>query len=169
MDRMRFIAAPLALSFMLTACGGSPTPTSRNDAETGDIGNLMSDPFANGTPPATTVAATTPYAVEACKAAIAALNGRDPATMKGKKLADDLVHVSYIRPDDGKRWQSRCRIDDANHLTWAQFDAFGDGQQGRWRTEDTVEFSVEGKSLHVKVSTEGELMSDETYPLSKLS
>ncbi|NIJ31639.1 hypothetical protein FHT00_003626 [Sphingomonas insulae] len=166
---MRFIAAPLALSFMLTACGGSPTPTSRNDAETGDIGNLMSDPFANGTPPATTVAATTPYAVEACKAAIAALNGRDPATMKGKKLADDLVHVSYIRPDDGKRWQSRCRIDDANHLTWAQFDAFGDGQQGRWRTEDTVEFSVEGKSLHVKVSTEGELMSDETYPLSKLS
>jgi hypothetical protein len=166
---MRFIAAPLALSFMLTACGGSPTPTSRNDAETGDIGNLMSDPFANGTPPATTVAATTPYAVEACKAAIAALNGRDPVTMKGKKLADDLVHVSYIRPDDGKRWQSRCRIDDANHLTWAQFDAFGDGQQGRWRTEDTVEFSVEGKSLHVKVSTEGELMSDETYPLSKLS
>lgn len=165
---MRFIAASLALSFMLTACGRSPTPTSANEAETGNIGNLMSDPFANGTPPTPTVAATTPYAVEACKAAIAAINGRDPATMKGKKLADDLVHVSYIRPDDGKRWQSRCRIDDANHLTWAQFDAFGDGQQGRWRTEDTVEFSVEGKSLHVKVSTEGELMSDETYPLSKL-
>lgn len=166
---MRLLGAPLALCFMLAACGGSPTPTPTNEAETGDIGNLMSDPFANGATPAATVAATTPYAIEACKAAIAALNGRDPATMKGKKLADDLVHVSYIRPDDGKRWQSRCRIDDANHLTWAQFDAFGDGQQGRWRTEDTVEFSIEGKSLHVKVSTEGELMSDETYPLSKLS
>lgn len=165
---MRFVAAPLALCFMLAACGGSPTLPATNEAEIGDIGNLMSDPFANGASPVATVAASTPYAVEACKAAIAALNGRDPATMKGKKLADDLVHVSYIRPDDGKRWQSRCRIDDANHLTWAQFDAFGDGQQGRWRTEDTVEFSVEGKSLHVKVSTEGELISDETYPLSKL-
>ncbi|GAA0456635.1 MULTISPECIES: hypothetical protein [Sphingomonas] len=165
---MRFVAAPLALSFILAACGSSPTPTATDEADTGDITNLMSDPFASGSTPAATVAATTPYAIEACKAAVAALNGRDPATMKGKKLTDDLVHVSYIRPDDGKRWQSRCRIDDANHLTWAQFDAFGDGQQGRWRTEDTVGFSVEGKNLHVKVSTEGELMSDETYPLSKL-
>lgn len=170
---MRFMIAPLALSVLLAACGGTPTPepTATNANETGDISNQMSDPFANATPtPAPTpVAATTPYAVQACKAAIAALNGRDPATMKGKKLADDLVHVSYVRPDDGKRWQSRCQITDANHLMWAQFDAFDDGQQGRWRTEDTVEFSIEGKKLHVKIATNGEAFADETYPLSKLS
>jgi hypothetical protein len=166
---MRLRALPFALSFMLAGCGGSSTSEATNDAEANGSGAVRSSPLVNGSDIAATAEATTPYAVQACKAAVAALNGRDPATMKGRKLADGLVHVSYVRPDDGKRWQSRCRIDDANHLTWAQFDAFGDGQQGRWRSEDAVEFRVESKSLHVKISTNGELMTDEVYPLSKLS
>src|SRR3546814_1611190 len=48
------------------------------------------------------------YPVQSCKAAIAVIMGRDPKTMNGRKLGDGMIHVSYRRPDDGKRWEARC-------------------------------------------------------------
>jgi len=148
---------------LLAACGEE-----RNEQRTNATDASAPAEVASPSPSRPTVAATTPYPVEACKAAIATIMGRNPSTMKGRKIEGGLIHVSYIRPDDGKRWQARCRINDANHLSWAQFDAFGDGQQGRWRDEDNIEFEVKGKSIHVRNSEGGELISEETYPLAKL-
>lgn len=155
--RSVFCLLAAGAAVLLASCGSPSAPESDPDM-------VVDLPAPEGLK----VASTTPYPVEACRAAIATIMGRNPATIKGRKIEGGLIHVSYIRPDDGKRWQARCRIDDANHLTWAAFDAFGDGQQGRWRDEDAVEFTVKGKAMHVAVSTGGELVSEDTFPMAKL-
>src|SRR3546814_5256551 len=71
------------------------------------------------------------YPIESCKAAIALIMDRDPKIIQGRKLADGQVHVSYRRPDDGKKWEARCEMVDDSHLQWAAFNAFGDGQMGQ--------------------------------------
>ncbi|HEY6815462.1 MAG TPA: hypothetical protein VI168_07985 [Croceibacterium sp.] len=108
------------------------------------------------------------YSVEACKGAIALMNDRDPTTFDGRKLPDGLVHVTWRSPDDGKRWQARCEMIDNDHLRWAAFDAFGDGQQGRWRSEDTIAVSVENGSLHIDLNQSGVIQKQESYALSGL-
>lgn len=107
--------------------------------------------------------------IGACKALVAVVNGRDPGIMTGKKVEDNLFHVSYRRPDDNKQWQSRCQITpDGQSMQWAQFNAFDDGKQGRWRTEDVTTYTVEGSSLTVEVDQMGYAQT-ETYPLSKVT
>jgi hypothetical protein len=108
------------------------------------------------------------HTVEACKGAIAIMMGRDPATMRGKLLEDGVAHVSYRRPDDNKLWQSRCEMIDTNHLRWAAFDAFGDGQQGRWRDEDKITVTIEGKQLKIEIAQDGMDAQTKSYPLSDL-
>lgn len=114
---------------------------------------------------------TGPFAhpVEACKATIALINDRDPSSMRGSKLSDGLVHVTWRSPDDGKRWQARCEMIGNDQLRWAAFDAFGDGQQGRWRSEDSVEVSVSDGQLHINLDQSGVIKKQESYLLSALS
>lgn len=107
--------------------------------------------------------------IGACKALVAVVNGRDPGIMTGKKVEDNLYHVSYRRPDDNKLWMSRCQITpDGQSMQWAQFAALAPGEQGRWRTEDVATFTVEGTSLTVEVDQMGYAQT-ERYPLSKVS
>src|SRR3546814_16634098 len=78
--------------------------------------------------------------------------GRDPKTMNGRKLGDGMIHVSYRRPDDGKRWEARCEMVGDNQLRWAAFNAFGDGQMGRWRSADRIDISIADGKMKVDVS-----------------
>jgi hypothetical protein len=109
------------------------------------------------------------YPIESCKAAIALIMDRDPKSISGKKLANGLVHVSYKRPEDGKRWQARCELIDDDHIRWAAFDAFGDGQQGRWRDEDSIQASIEDGRLQINLDQSGVIQKHESYDLSALS
>jgi hypothetical protein len=109
------------------------------------------------------------YPVEACKAVIALMNDRDPSTFDGHKLPEGLAHVTWRSPDDGKRWQARCEMIGNDRLQWAAFDAFGDGQQGRWRSEDTIEVTVENGHLHIDLNQSGVIRKQKSYPLSALS
>ena len=108
------------------------------------------------------------YPVEACKAAIALMNDRDPSSMQGSTMPDGLAHVTWRSPDDGKRWQARCEMIGNDKLRWAAFDAFGDGQQGRWRSEDSVKVSVSEGRLHVNLDQSGVVKKQESYQLSTL-
>lgn len=119
--------------------------------------------------PTTSRLAWASYPVESCKAAIALIMDRDPATIQGRKLPDGLAHVSYTRPDDGKRWQARCQVVDDAHIRWAAFDAFGDGQQGRWRDEDKIRVEVGDGRLQIDVDQSGVIAKRESYDLSTLS
>lgn len=100
----------------------------------------------------------------ACQAAVAVMNSQSPRIIRGHITPDGLAHVEYRRPDDGKRWQWRCRIEpDGKHLTWAAFDAFGDGTQGRWRTEDEIIVDVDDrnpKKIEAWLNQAGEARSD---------
>jgi hypothetical protein len=60
-----------------------------------------------------------------CKAAIGVVMGRNPATMRIDKSIGDVVYLSYVRPDDQKRWAYKCRLD-GNKVLWGADD-------GRWR------------------------------------
>src|SRR3546814_8818964 len=55
------------------------------------------------------------YPIESCKAAIALIMDRDPKIIQCRKLADGQVHVSYRRPDDGKKWEARSEEHTTEH------------------------------------------------------
>src|SRR3546814_16002050 len=95
--------------------------------------------------------------------------GRDPKTMNGRKLGDGMIHVSYRRPDDGKRWEARCEMVGDNQLRWAAFNAFGDGQMGRWRSEDRIDLSIADGKMKVDVSQSGTSVNSESFSLKSLS
>ncbi|UZK70767.1 hypothetical protein OKW76_07025 [Sphingomonas sp. S1-29] len=157
------------MSASLAGCGSPPTENTATTTGANEIAvtPVIAEPAVERVVelPDTFV---TQNPLGACKALIAVVNGRDPGTMTAKKLEDNLFHVSYRRPDDGKRWQSRCQITpDGQSMQWAQFDAFDDGQQGRWRTEDVATYTVEGSSLTVSVDMMGDAIT-KTYPMSKV-
>jgi hypothetical protein len=60
-----------------------------------------------------------------CKAGIAALMGRNPGTIKINRVKNDVIYLSYRRPDDGKDWRYKCKIQ-GNRIMWGADD-------GRWR------------------------------------
>src|SRR5688500_4940108 len=60
-----------------------------------------------------------------CKAAIGVVMGRNPATMKVDKSIGNVTYISYVRPDDRKRWAYKCKLD-GNRVLWGADD-------GRWR------------------------------------
>ncbi|HOB12843.1 MAG TPA: hypothetical protein PKN09_01215 [Novosphingobium sp.] len=109
------------------------------------------------------------HVVEACKATMAVMNSRDATTFTGHLINDTTAHVSWVRPDDGKRWQARCEVIDENHIRWAAFDAFGDGKQGRWRDEDRIEVLVRDAAISISLEQSGLGERTETFPLSKLT
>src|SRR3546814_6116165 len=79
------------------------------------------------------------------------------------KLGDGMIHVSYRRPDDGKRWEARCEMVGDNQLRWAAFNAFGDGQMGRWRSEDRIDISIADGKMKVDVSQSGTSVNSESF------
>lgn len=114
----------------------------------------------------TAVPASEPgHEIEACMAAVAIINDRDPATFTGAEIGPNLYHVQYRRPDDGTSWQNRCQIVDGNRIVWAAYNAFGRGQQGRWRYEDEISYSIEADQLNMRVDQSGFVRSH-SYPLS---
>ena len=157
---MRKLALIVGLG--VAACSGEPSTTPV-------VENAANSTMGEDGAPAQQEAFSGPvkHQLEACKAAIAVIMGRDPKTMSGKMIDGDIAHISYVRQDDGKRWQNRCRADSPSKLTWAAFDAFGDGRQGRWRTEESISFDVKADRLTVTVDQFGEPQS-ETFKLSDL-
>ena len=79
-----------------------------------------------------------------CRAGIAVAFGRDPAIIRIGRARGGIIYLSYIRPDDGKKWSFRCKIQ-SNRIIWAS-------DTGRWRThpEDSViTYSIAGSMLFV--------------------
>lgn len=139
-------------------------------AEAGESPERAIEPQqVNAVAPTSSVGAALPdHIVEACKASIALMNDRDPTTFTGHKIASGTAHVSWRSRDDNKRWQARCEAIDDNRLRWAAFNAFGDGKQGRWRSEDTIEVSVDNSSLRINLNQSGAIRKQKSYPLSAL-
>jgi hypothetical protein len=61
-----------------------------------------------------------------CKAGIALVMGRDPATMKIERVQKKVVFLSYFRAGDRKRWTYKCKLE-GRRILWG-------ADAGRWRT-----------------------------------
>jgi hypothetical protein len=93
--------------------------------------------------------------IAGCKVALALMNDREVALFSGHRLDRDTVHVTWRSPDDGRLWEARCEKAGENGLRWAAYNAFGDGQQGRWRDEDTITTTVDGARIEVRLTQPG--------------
>jgi hypothetical protein len=93
-----------------------------------------------------------------CRAAIASLNGRDPAIIRVISTSDDIHRVRYTR-DDGTVWTNECRVGEGT----AEWRMVENGQPGRWRTEDTIRFTVDGSTISINTFMGGEPMTSDTY------
>lgn len=94
----------------------------------------------------------------ACRAVIASLNGRDPAIIQVIEQSANYVTVRYTR-DDGAVWTNQCRVG----KTTAEWRMVENGTAGRWRTEDTVRFQIEGPSIKVQTFMSGEKVTDDVF------
>ncbi|WP_143093614.1 hypothetical protein [Caulobacter sp. UNC279MFTsu5.1] len=89
-----------------------------------------------------------------CRATIGALNGRDPGIIQVSSVEDGMAYVSYVRPDDGKVWKSRCKVD-GEQVVWAAMDLSGPGSgPGRWRNDpedEHITYVIAGPTVTIKM------------------
>jgi hypothetical protein len=79
-----------------------------------------------------------------CVAAIASTMSQDPSIININSFKGDITHLSYIRPDDGKKWAYRCKLN-GNKVIWAS-------DTGRWRNgqyDSVITFSVNGNKVNI--------------------
>ena len=104
-----------------------------------------------------------------CRAAVAELNGRDPASMQVKDNAAGIVRVEYRRPDDNKLWKNDCRVE-GDKLIWRGVDAFGHGSgPGRWREDpmdEVITFALDGSNVTINMTFSDGSSGSETYTIN---
>jgi hypothetical protein len=98
-----------------------------------------------------------------CKAAIGAIMGRDPKMIEVVKNEAGIVHLHYVRPNDGSKWANRCKLE-GNKIIWAS-------DTGRWRDhpmDETITYNINGQNLEiVQTFTDGST-SQESYQVFQL-
>ncbi|MHB1077212.1 hypothetical protein, partial [Thiobacillus sp.] len=92
-----------------------------------------------------TLAASPTFSEEQiCKAGIASIMGRSPATMRTTKKDQGIVYFYYVRKNDGAKWSYRCKLDGAR-IIWAS-------DTGRWRNDprdEVISYRVNDGSLEI--------------------
>lgn len=166
--KVRSWVVRLSSVLLVGACGGETNTPS----ETGSEESTGPVPSANGSRAEGTVA---PAAAlhervslskaekgRVCRAAIAAVMGRDPSIIQVTSTSGDIVQTRYTR-DDGTVWKNQCRVEDGR-VIWAAVDVNGPGTgPGRWRDEDELLFTISGPNIRIQQSMMGEPVSDDTF------
>lgn len=102
-----------------------------------------------------------------CKAASAAMFGRDHKIMQLDKVESGIAYVHYIRQNDGTRWAIKCKLI-GDQVMWASDNP---ESTGRWRddpADSTVRYSIEGKKVIItEIYSDGSSVSN-SYPLKQL-
>ena len=104
---------------------------------------------------------------QACKAGIAMLFGRDPEIIKIEKVSGGTVYLHYIRPDDGKKWKYKCKLD-GDQVIWASNDP---DSSGRWRThpdDGVLTYQIQGSELRVQQMYSDGSREEASFPVSSL-
>lgn len=102
-----------------------------------------------------------------CKAASAAMFGRDHKIMQLDKVESGIAYVHYIRQSDDTRWAIKCKLI-SNEVMWASDNP---DSTGRWRddpADSTVKYAVEGKKLIITEAYSDGSSSSNSYPLKQL-
>jgi len=87
-----------------------------------------------------------------CRAAVAAIMGRDIKIMKLDQVHAGIAQVSYTRPSDHTQWKNQCRVEQ-DRVIWRTIDAFGPGSgPGPWRSrpeDEVIRFSIDGSRITI--------------------
>nr|WP_315025435.1 hypothetical protein [Brevundimonas diminuta] len=158
---MKRLAALSALT-MLAACGDADQQARENLTEsTAELQEATANARALLPPEPTPVSLSDEDAGRVCRAAIASLNGRDPAIIRVISTNAGIHRVRYRR-DDGTVWTNECRVGNGT----AEWRAVMDGQPGRWRNEDTIRFTVDGSTINIQTFMGGEPVTNDTYEVN---
>jgi hypothetical protein len=102
-----------------------------------------------------------------CKAASAAMFGRDHKIMQLDKVESGIAYVHYIRQNDGTRWAIKCKLI-GDQVMWASDNP---DITGRWRddpADSTVKYSIDGKKIIItELYTDGSSTTN-SYPMMQL-
>lgn len=100
-----------------------------------------------------------------CKAAVAQMFGHSPSIMKA--TGDELIRVTYRRPDDGKTFSNECKLE-GDRIVWRSVDATPGAGLGPWRTregDDDLRFRVDGKNVKITTTYSDGSVVTESQPL----
>lgn len=112
-------------------------------------------------PPASGASGVTPAQI--CRATIGAVMGRDPRIISVDREEGGITYVSYRRPDDGKLWSHKCKVE-GNSVIWGMRD-------GRWRDhplDGTVSYGLSGNVLIIRQRHSDGSSTQDSYPLAGL-
>jgi len=100
------------------------------------------------------VAATSPASAEAsfdtkaiCRAAMAAITGRDLKLFQAADAPDGTIALTYARPFDNFVWAYHCRLE-GSRVIWAD-------EPGRWRQDakdERIGFEVVGAGAQLRIT-----------------
>lgn len=97
-----------------------------------------------------------------CIAGVATIMGKSPSIMNSKE-GNEVITVSYKRPDDGTLWSYKCKVA-GNKIIWGNLD-------GRWRThpdDGVVTFIVAGNKIVVREEYPDGSATRKEFSLNKL-
>lgn len=104
---------------------------------------------------------------QVCKAASAAMFGRDHKIMQLDKVESGVAFVHYIRQDDGTRWAIKCKLI-GDQVMWASNNP---ESIGRWRddpADSTVKYAINGKKIIITELYSDGSRTTNSYPLNQL-
>jgi hypothetical protein len=81
-----------------------------------------------------------------CRAAMAAITGRDLKLFQAADAPDGTIALTYARPFDNFVWAYHCRLE-GNRVIWAD-------EPGRWRQEakdDKIFFEIVGAGAQLRI------------------
>jgi hypothetical protein len=82
-----------------------------------------------------------------CRAAMAAITGRDLKLFQAVDAPDGTIALTYARPFDNFVWAYHCRLE-GNRVIWAD-------EPGRWRQDakdDKISFEVIGSGTQLRIT-----------------
>lgn len=102
-----------------------------------------------------------------CKAASAAMFGRDHKIMQLDKVESGIAYVHYTRQIDGTRWAIKCKLI-GDQVMWASDNP---DSSGRWRddpADSTVKYNIDGNKIIITELYSDGSSTTNAYPLKQL-
>jgi hypothetical protein len=109
-----------------------------------------------------------PFSIaQICKAGLALMYGRDPASMTAR-MNSRQAQVTYIRPTDDKAMSYRCLLNNGHLLTWDNSIA-GARWYGSEPGDTKLTYRVKRRRLIVQDVINGEVNAEKSYSPSEIS
>lgn len=111
--------------------------------------------------------ASEPSKSDLCKGAIGLVMMKDPSIIEAQVQGRE-VHVAYVRPADGSKFEMKCKFPKDGTVIWA---GKIDGKWGRWRdksNDSIVTYETNGNSTTFYENMAGSVVNEKTFNHSNI-